>query len=277
MKWYIYVLKKYAVFSGRARRKEYWIFVLISFIIGITLSFLNLLPVVGKIFEIISIGYSLAIFIPVLAVCVRRLHDTNHNGLSLLFLFIPLVGIIILIKYLIQDGTPDENQYGINPKLDFNSNIVDDNKKQKRWIVPFLIILSVFLLILSFYLGFKSISPRELFGIFNLSNNNYYLNVATDINKSQFSLKKHEQINGVNYLYITKSGKHKLKGAMTIFQCERNDDVDIIFKMKDIFNEFKIVDEKNNVIWDFNEYNPEDILRTEGLLKIVFWNLMIKE
>ena len=105
MNYYLEVLKKYAVFSGRARRAEYWYFYLFNFIIGV-------------LFAIGTLGgiYSLAVLIPSIAVTVRRLHDTNHSGWWLLISFIPFFGGIILLIFLLQDSQPGENQYGPNPK-----------------------------------------------------------------------------------------------------------------------------------------------------------------
>ncbi len=83
MNWYLMVLKNYAGFSGRARRKEYWFFVLINFLITIALAFVD--GIVGTFdpqtgFGALSAIYGLAVFIPYLAVTVRRLHDTSRTG-----------------------------------------------------------------------------------------------------------------------------------------------------------------------------------------------------
>lgn len=113
MNWYIEVLKKYAVFSGRARRKEYWFFILFNTII----SFGLILVEVSAGGPGIVVGiYYLAVMIPSLAVLVRRLHDTNRSGWWLFINFIPLIGSIILLVFLVQDSQPDENRYGPNPK-----------------------------------------------------------------------------------------------------------------------------------------------------------------
>lgn len=119
MNWYIEVLKKYAVFSGRARRKEYWIFILISTIITIVLGGIELAaglydPETGP--GLISGLYSLAVFIPSIAVLVRRLHDTNRAAWWLLMLLFPLIGAIVLIVFLATDSSAGDNQYGPNPK-----------------------------------------------------------------------------------------------------------------------------------------------------------------
>lgn len=117
MEWYISVIKKYAVFSGRARRKEFWMFLLFNFIIGVIFGILGHIPGIGSFVKILSYVYSLALLIPGIAVCVRRLHDTNRNGLLVLLGLIPLVGAIILIVFAAQEGTPEDNKYGANPKV----------------------------------------------------------------------------------------------------------------------------------------------------------------
>ncbi len=112
MNWYLAVLKKFAEFSGRARRKEYWMFVLINLIISLVLTGLDVALNIG----LLSGLYSLAILVPSLAVGVRRLHDINKSGWSLLIGLIPLVGFIILILWLAKDSDPGDNTYGPNPK-----------------------------------------------------------------------------------------------------------------------------------------------------------------
>lgn len=119
MNWYIAVLKKYAVFSGRARRKEYWFFVLFSLIISIILSVIDgsmgqLDPHSGMGF--LSGLYGLAVLIPGIAVTVRRLHDTDRTGWWILISFIPLIGVIVLLIFLVLDSTSEDNNYGANPK-----------------------------------------------------------------------------------------------------------------------------------------------------------------
>ena len=113
MYWYLEVLKKYAVFSGRARRKEYWLFFLFNIIITFVLGFIEGLA--GSAGVLASI-YGLAVMIPGIAVSVRRLHDTNRSGWWLFIGLIPLLGAIVLLVFMVQDSQPDENQYGVNPK-----------------------------------------------------------------------------------------------------------------------------------------------------------------
>ena len=119
MNWYLEVLKKYAVFSGRARRKEYWFFVLFNLIISLVLTFID--SALGTLNEETGYGllsgvYSLAVLIPSLAVAVRRLHDTGRTGWWLLIGLIPLIGLIVLLIFFVQDSKPGDNEYGPNPK-----------------------------------------------------------------------------------------------------------------------------------------------------------------
>ena len=116
MDWYLEALKKYAVFSGRARRKEYWYFALFNIIVSIALGFIDGLS--GFFSPEAGIGllgglYSLAILIPSIAVSIRRLHDTDRSGWWLLISIIPLIGAIEL---LVQDSSPNDNRFGANPK-----------------------------------------------------------------------------------------------------------------------------------------------------------------
>ena len=119
MNWYLGVLKKYAVFSGRARRTEYWMFTLFNIIISIVLGIID--AVIGGAGAEAGVGvlgsiYALAVLIPALAVSVRRLHDTDRSGWWLLIGLVPLVGAIVLLVFMVQDGTPGDNQHGPNPK-----------------------------------------------------------------------------------------------------------------------------------------------------------------
>lgn len=120
MNWYFEVLKKYAVFNGRARRKEYWYFLLFHIIVSIVLAFIDVatgLFITEAGVGMLSSIYMLAILIPSIAVSVRRLHDTNRSGWWMLILLVPLIGPIVLIVFMVFDGKPEENKYGINPKL----------------------------------------------------------------------------------------------------------------------------------------------------------------
>jgi uncharacterized membrane protein YhaH (DUF805 family) len=119
MNWYLKVLKQYADFNGRARRKEYWMFVLFNMIFAIVAMILD--NVLGIAMEGIGYGplyglYVLAIIIPSIAVGVRRLHDIGKSGWMYLITFIPLIGPFWLLLLMTTDSNPGENQYGENPK-----------------------------------------------------------------------------------------------------------------------------------------------------------------
>lgn len=113
MEWYLKVLKQYADFNGRARRKEFWMFVLFNFIISVVLGAID--GVIGS-YGALSGIYGLAILIPGLAVSVRRLHDTGKSGWMILVSLIPVIGFIWLLVLYVSEGTPGENQYGASPK-----------------------------------------------------------------------------------------------------------------------------------------------------------------
>ncbi len=112
MSWYLQVLKKYVVFSGRARRKEYWYFALFSIIISIVLSVIDNL--IG--FYVLASLYSLAVLLPSIGVSIRRLHDTGRTGWWIFIGLIPLIGTVILIIYMVIDSQEGTNQYGPSPK-----------------------------------------------------------------------------------------------------------------------------------------------------------------
>ncbi|WP_299529486.1 DUF805 domain-containing protein [uncultured Streptomyces sp.] len=113
MNWYLDVLKNYAGFSGRARRKEFWMFVLFNFIIAVVLQ------IIGSLIDsqIPYFIYVIAVLVPSLAVTVRRLHDTGRSGWWFFISFIPLVGGIILLVFTASEGKPEANEYGPNPKF----------------------------------------------------------------------------------------------------------------------------------------------------------------
>lgn len=111
MNWYLGVLKKYADFSGRARRKEFWMFALINFVVMIVLSVVD--GVIGM--PILGAIYALGVLIPSIAVGARRMHDTGRSGWWLLLGLIPVIGLVLIIFFVL-DSTPGDNQYGPNPK-----------------------------------------------------------------------------------------------------------------------------------------------------------------
>lgn len=126
MNWYLEVIKNnYANFSGRARRKEYWMFTLVNTII-ITVLYTILISSVdmytgemstlGSIAGIIIGIYSLAIIIPSLAVTIRRFHDQDKSGWMFLLAFIPAVGGLIVFVFMCLEGTKGDNRFGPDPK-----------------------------------------------------------------------------------------------------------------------------------------------------------------
>lgn len=117
MNWYTKVIKQYADFKGRARRREYWVFTLFYIVFYIILGFIDQLTglKVSK-FGILTGIYSVFFLIPSIAVAVRRLHDVGKSGWMLLISLIPLVGAIWLLVLMLQEGNNGSNKYGVNPK-----------------------------------------------------------------------------------------------------------------------------------------------------------------
>lgn len=105
---YVDVIKRYFEFQGRATRTEYWVFTFMSTVVSIVLMVIGILT---KTNDIAGNIYSLAVFIPSIAVGVRRLHDTDHSGWWLL---LPLVNLI----FLVQDTQTGPNRFGQDPKRD---------------------------------------------------------------------------------------------------------------------------------------------------------------
>jgi uncharacterized membrane protein YhaH (DUF805 family) len=123
MNYYIQAIRKYAVFSGRARRSEYWYFVLFNFIFTIAAMVLDSLlhdtfTLQGQSlpYGYVYLLYVVFALLPGLAVMVRRLHDVGKTGWFFFIAFIPLVGGIYLLVLLFTDGQPGENKWGPNPK-----------------------------------------------------------------------------------------------------------------------------------------------------------------
>jgi len=117
MDWYFKVLRNYIGFGGRARRKEYWMFVLVSFILG------GVLGILDNMFKLSIRGdngmlttlYSIAIFLPTWAVTFRRLHDTDRSAWWLLLLIIPFIGFVVTLIFTCQRGTAGPNRFGPDP------------------------------------------------------------------------------------------------------------------------------------------------------------------
>lgn len=119
MNWYLGVLKKYIDFNGRARRKEYWYFVLFNVLFTLILLTIDRATNNGGGFNlgILSGVYILATLVPSIAVGVRRLHDTGRNAWWMLLALIPF-GSLVLIVFFVLNSQPGDNEYGPNPKED---------------------------------------------------------------------------------------------------------------------------------------------------------------
>ena len=109
------LLKKYAVFSGRAQRKEYWFFILFYLIFTIAVAIVDVVLGTESI-GLLSILYAVAMIVPSLAVTVRRLHDIGRSGWWILIAFIPIIGGIVLFVFAVLDSQEGENRFGPNPK-----------------------------------------------------------------------------------------------------------------------------------------------------------------
>jgi len=135
MEWMLLPLKRYAQFSGRSRRKEYWSFFLFVLIVSLILMYLDSALGLGgstsREFQrsasgvsasyyssagILTCIFALAMFIPNLAVAIRRLHDVDKSGWWLLIGFVPLIGTIVLIVFFLTDGSRGLNRFGPDPK-----------------------------------------------------------------------------------------------------------------------------------------------------------------
>ncbi|ATF10043.1 DUF805 domain-containing protein [Candidatus Enterovibrio altilux] len=118
MNWYFGVLKKYAVLKGRARRKEYWTFILFNMFFSLLLGQVD--SMLGLFKTEVGIGtlgiiYAITVFVPTLAVTVRRLHDANHSGWWALLSLVPL-GMFALLILQAFEGTQGPNRFGPDPK-----------------------------------------------------------------------------------------------------------------------------------------------------------------
>lgn len=118
MKWYIMAFKKFLDFSGRSRRKEFWMFVLFNmiaaFVLGLIDNFVIGVPE-GSNMGYLTGAYSLITIIPSIALCIRRLHDTDHRGWWLLINIIPVVGFFWLLWLFIKDSDHAPNRFGAEP------------------------------------------------------------------------------------------------------------------------------------------------------------------
>ncbi len=119
MSWFVAALKKYAVFGGRSRRREYWFFALFSTVIALVLALID--GALGTFDSSLGLGllsgiYGVAILLPSIAVSVRRLHDIDRTGWWVLISLVPIIGAVVLLVFAVLDSTPGSNRYGPNPK-----------------------------------------------------------------------------------------------------------------------------------------------------------------
>ncbi|WP_380874628.1 membrane protein [Sphingomonas sp. DBB INV C78] len=144
MEWMLLPLKRYAQFSGRSRRKEYWMFVLFAVIVYAIAIFLDsALGLGGSTTNYADVGdggaavgfnstggvltliVALALFVPSLAVAIRRLHDTDRSGWWLLIGLVPLIGAIVLLVFYCTEGTKGPNRFGPDPKGDSPTELAE--------------------------------------------------------------------------------------------------------------------------------------------------------
>jgi uncharacterized membrane protein YhaH (DUF805 family) len=120
MDWMLMPLRRYAEFSGRSQRKEYWMFTLfifiVSIVVGIIEGILGINTMVGGVYGPLTVLLLLGTLIPSIAVGIRRLHDTDRSGWWLLIALVPLIGAIVLLVFYVTDGTPGPNRFGPDPK-----------------------------------------------------------------------------------------------------------------------------------------------------------------
>jgi uncharacterized membrane protein YhaH (DUF805 family) len=114
-------LSKYATFSGRARRSEYWYFILFYLVVYVAFLVAGAVtksssPMLSLVLQLLGAVFSLAMFVPSIAVSVRRLHDTDRSGWWFFIVLVPLVGSIVLLVFFLLDSQPGDNSFGPNPK-----------------------------------------------------------------------------------------------------------------------------------------------------------------
>ncbi len=118
MNWFLKCFHEYVTFSGRARRREYWMFVLFNIVFGIVLQIVD-----GVLVSVVGIGglyllYSLAVLLPGISVTVRRLHDIDKSGWWFWIALVPVVGVIVLLVFECLEGTKGPNRFGPDPKAE---------------------------------------------------------------------------------------------------------------------------------------------------------------
>ena len=120
MEWATLPLKRYAEFTGRSRRKEYWMFVLLTIGIYLIASILDRIAgmngTIAGVYGPITTVVGLGLLVPSIAVSIRRLHDTDRSGWWLLLGMVPIVGGIVLLVFMVLEGTHGANRFGADPK-----------------------------------------------------------------------------------------------------------------------------------------------------------------
>ncbi|SFZ98592.1 Integral membrane protein [hydrothermal vent metagenome] len=119
------IKNSYAKFDGRASRSQFWYFALFYFIANLILALVDTFlinPMLGATPDQVGQGgflqiiFALALLVPSIAIAIRRLHDIGKSGWWYLIAFIPVIGILVLLYFFVQDSQPEANQYGYNPK-----------------------------------------------------------------------------------------------------------------------------------------------------------------
>lgn len=126
MNWYFAVLRKYAQFQGRSRRKEFWFFTLINAFLSMACGLVDTtlhLPTVVEGYGVLAAIYAVFAFLPTVAVIVRRLHDQDRTGWWALIMLIPIVGILVLLYFMLQNSTEGSNRFGNSPKENDNTTL----------------------------------------------------------------------------------------------------------------------------------------------------------
>ncbi len=123
MHWYVSVLRKYAVFSGRASRREFWMFCLVHIAIGVGLVIGFLL---GEAFAYLFLLYQAALLLPTVSVFIRRFHDSNRSGWWILVVFIPFIGGIVVLALAATAPDPNDNKYGPAPEMATAAGVVGE-------------------------------------------------------------------------------------------------------------------------------------------------------